>query len=137
VLNPGVIPVEKQVLDLINAERASRGLTILTFNSKLLNAARFHAQDMADNNFFGHIGSNSETLGDRLVAFALAEGDHLRAEFGLFAVASNAFAEILALHEKIGIFFGFRGIGDFGEWLDMHGQSWAPAPGGGWRQDKP
>ena len=52
VLNPGPIPVEQQLLALINTERSNRGLPTLTFNSKLHTSARKHARDMADNNIF-------------------------------------------------------------------------------------
>jgi hypothetical protein len=40
----------------------------LAFNAKLINAARGHSQDMIDNDFQGHNGSNGSTVSDRLVA---------------------------------------------------------------------
>jgi uncharacterized protein YkwD len=65
-LNAGALAMEQELLRLINAERATRGLTLLTFNSQIQCAARKHAQDMPKNNFFGHIGSDGSNLGDRL-----------------------------------------------------------------------
>lgn len=42
------------VLRLANAERCKRGLAPLRRTSKLITAAKRHAQDMAKNNFFSH-----------------------------------------------------------------------------------
>ncbi len=39
--------IESQILQLVNAERTSRGLTALTFNAQLNAAARWHSSDMA------------------------------------------------------------------------------------------
>jgi len=74
VLNAGGLStqVEQDLLALINAERANRGLTTLIFNSNISKAARGHAQDMADNNFYSHSGWNGSTLGDRLTAAGYA-----------------------------------------------------------------
>ena len=67
-LNAGVLSMEQDLLNLINAERGNRGLTLLAFDSRIQKAARGHAQDMADNNFFGHTGSDGSSLGTRLDA---------------------------------------------------------------------
>ena len=66
VLNPGPIPVEQQLLALINTERSNRGLPTLTFNSKLHTSARKHARDMSDNNIYGHTGSDGSAPWDRM-----------------------------------------------------------------------
>src|SRR3954463_12565728 len=58
--------MEKQLLQLINNERALRGIGVLILNSRILNAAREHSQDMADHSIFSHIGSDGSSLGDRL-----------------------------------------------------------------------
>lgn len=43
-----------QILSLVNSERAAAGLSALTLDSSLTNAAMLKAQDMADNNYFSH-----------------------------------------------------------------------------------
>ena len=51
---------QKQVLDLVNAERTKRGLKALTLDTKLSNVATMKSQDMIDKNYFDH---NSPTYG--------------------------------------------------------------------------
>ena len=48
--------VELKVLDLINQERAERGLPTLQWRDELLAAARIHSFDMAQEGFFDHQG---------------------------------------------------------------------------------
>ena len=67
--SPTVTPAsdyETQVVQLINSERAAQGLPPLTIDSRLVEAARRHSQDMATNNFFDHIGSDGSTPGQRI-----------------------------------------------------------------------
>ncbi len=45
---------EQQIVDLVNAERASRNLPPLKRVSQLDEAARYHAADMAQDNYFSH-----------------------------------------------------------------------------------
>ena len=45
---------EKQVLELINAQRTAKGLNPLQIDDDLQNVARIKAQDMVDNNYFAH-----------------------------------------------------------------------------------
>ncbi|EAY23980.1 hemopexin repeat-containing protein [Microscilla marina] len=56
--NEYVAPVngahEKEVLRLVNVERKKRGLQPLTWNTKMARAARYHAADMAHDNYFDH-----------------------------------------------------------------------------------
>ena len=49
---------ERGVFELINYERTSRGLHELIWNDVLAAASRYHSMDMAENNFFGHVGSD-------------------------------------------------------------------------------
>ena len=51
---------EKEVVALVNAERAKYGLSALTLSENLCNKARIKSQDMADRNYFSH---NSPTYG--------------------------------------------------------------------------
>ncbi|PSN19309.1 hypothetical protein C7271_07925, partial [filamentous cyanobacterium CCP5] len=59
--NPIPTSFAQEVLDLTNAERARYGLPPLTLDSQLNQAAQSHSEDMALNDFFGHIGSNGST----------------------------------------------------------------------------
>ncbi len=51
---------QKQVLNLVNAERTKRGLNALTLDAKLSNVATIKSQDMINKNYFDH---NSPTYG--------------------------------------------------------------------------
>ncbi|MDP1544979.1 MAG: NBR1-Ig-like domain-containing protein [Anaerolineales bacterium] len=57
-----------QVAALINAERAKAGMSALTINSLLANAAQSHAADMACNSMISHTGSNGSTIRSRVAA---------------------------------------------------------------------
>lgn len=61
-------PFEQEVVNLVNGERAQAGCGPLTPNAKLTAAARGHSQDMANNDFFSHTGSNGSSPGDRVDA---------------------------------------------------------------------
>jgi uncharacterized protein YkwD len=57
---------ENRVVELINNERASRGLYAYRVQSQLRAAARVHAADMACNHFTGHTGSDGSNVRDRV-----------------------------------------------------------------------
>ncbi|MBO9326739.1 MAG: CAP domain-containing protein [Roseiflexus sp.] len=59
-------PLAQQVVDLTNAYRAAAGCASLVVSLQLTAAAAAHSQDMAQNNFFGHIGSDGSTPWDRI-----------------------------------------------------------------------
>ncbi|MEW7278810.1 CAP domain-containing protein [Aquimarina sp. 2201CG1-2-11] len=54
------------LLALVNIARANNGKQPLKMNAKLVAAALFHANDMNDNNFFSHTGSNGSSVGERI-----------------------------------------------------------------------
>ncbi|MGQ9549202.1 MAG: CAP domain-containing protein [Roseiflexus sp.] len=54
-------PQAQQVIDLTNEYRVAAGCAPLTVSSQLTAAAAAHSQDMAQNNFFNHIGSDGST----------------------------------------------------------------------------
>merc|ERR1712226_658322 len=54
-----------EMLTRVNKERADTGAPALCYNDKLIAAALTHSQDMADNNFFSHTGSDGSSAGDR------------------------------------------------------------------------
>lgn len=59
----------QQIILLINNERAKiTNCPALRLNNQLSTAAQSHSQDMANNNFFDHIGSNGSTIGQRITA---------------------------------------------------------------------
>ena len=58
--------IEKQVLDLVNAERAKYGLSALTWADDLANIARAHSQDMIRRNYFDHTDPDGRSPFDRL-----------------------------------------------------------------------
>lgn len=57
---------EARVVQLINGERAAQGLSPLSVDSRLVQAARRHSQDMATHNFFDHYGSDGSSPFDRI-----------------------------------------------------------------------
>jgi uncharacterized protein YkwD len=57
---------ESQVIELINQERADRGLPALSLNTSLRQAARRHSEDMACSDNFSHTGSDGSTLSSRV-----------------------------------------------------------------------
>ncbi|MFN3266949.1 MAG: CAP domain-containing protein [Deinococcales bacterium] len=70
-------PFVLDILGQVNAARASTrtcgsksypSVPALTWNSKLQAAARGHNQDMFENKFFSHTGSNGSSLGERIKA---------------------------------------------------------------------
>lgn len=63
---------EKQVVELVNKERASKGLSPLTLNTELSRVARIKSEDMRDNGYFNH---NSPTYGspfDMMKSFGIS-----------------------------------------------------------------
>jgi hypothetical protein len=59
---------EQEVVLLVNQERATRGISPLALDDRLLAAAQGHALDMATNNFMSHTGSDGSSARDRIVA---------------------------------------------------------------------
>ena len=49
-----VLDYEKEVVRLVNEERASRGISTLKHNWELSRVARYKSQDMKDNKYFSH-----------------------------------------------------------------------------------
>jgi uncharacterized protein YkwD len=78
----GSVEFEARVLELTNAERRQGGCCgsngcfqptrALAANENLVVAARRHARDMAERNFFAHEGPDGTTLSDRLDAAGFA-----------------------------------------------------------------
>ncbi len=69
--------MKSQLLSLVNAARSQGtncggtfypATTLLTWSSKLYQAALGHSKDMANNNYFSHTGLNGKKAGDRITA---------------------------------------------------------------------
>jgi uncharacterized protein YkwD len=59
-------PEAQQVVDLVNAERASAGCDPLVVSPQLVSAAQGHSEDMAVNDFFSHTSSDGRSPWDRI-----------------------------------------------------------------------
>ena len=59
---------ELEVLDLVNAERAKKGLSKLTWSDELANVARAHSKDMLNRKFFSHTNPDGQSPFDRMRA---------------------------------------------------------------------
>lgn len=57
--------LEKQIHELVNAERVKYGLTALRFNPELVGIARAYSQEMAKNNFLAHEDPQGKKFSDR------------------------------------------------------------------------
>ena len=51
---PVLTDLEREIYNLVNEVRIGNGLTALKINEKLVEAARSHAQDMVEKNYFSH-----------------------------------------------------------------------------------
>jgi uncharacterized protein YkwD len=71
-LGPKVTPADivRGNFDLLNAEREARGLPVLAWDERAAAVAKAHSQDMANNDFIGHI---SPTTGDASARFERAK----------------------------------------------------------------
>lgn len=57
---------EQELLELINAERQRRGLSLLSMDTTLSQVAEAHSQDMVDRHFFSHTNPDGDGPDDRL-----------------------------------------------------------------------
>ncbi len=57
---------EKEVLDLVNAERAKKGLNALEWSNELATVARAHSKDMSERGFFSHTNPDGLSAFDRI-----------------------------------------------------------------------
>ncbi|MGW4497312.1 CAP domain-containing protein [Micromonospora sp. NPDC004336] len=65
-VSSGVSAQAREVVNLVNAERAKAGCGALSVDSKLMTAAQRHSQDQADHRNMSHTGSDGSDAGDRL-----------------------------------------------------------------------
>jgi uncharacterized protein YkwD len=53
---------ERRAFDLINAERRSRGESVLVWDAELTRMARLHSENMARQNFFDHVDPQGQNM---------------------------------------------------------------------------
>jgi hypothetical protein len=58
---------ESEVIERVNAERAAAGIPPLGYNAELTAAARLHARDMADSNYFSHDSLDGTRFFERIL----------------------------------------------------------------------
>jgi uncharacterized protein YkwD len=57
--------IERKVFSLLNAQRRSQGLEPLAWSDDVAAVARMHSQNMADQKFFSHRGTDGSMVDDR------------------------------------------------------------------------
>lgn len=82
---------EKEMFDLVNRERAKKGIKILVFDKKLQMVARGHSEDMFQRGYFSHFSPEGLTVADRVS----------QAEIDFLVIGENlAYAPSLELAHK-------------------------------------
>jgi len=62
---------EREMIDLVNKERGSRGLNALTFDPKLREVGRLHSSDMFEKGYFSHYSPEGDSVADRAERFGV------------------------------------------------------------------
>ncbi len=90
----GATSDERRAFDLVNAERRAHGERPLVWDAELMQMARQHSQNMAQQNFFNHKGPDGRGLRERSLASGLsgfkALAENLAYNKGFADVASSA-----------------------------------------------
>ncbi|WP_299983892.1 CAP domain-containing protein [uncultured Ruegeria sp.] len=85
LLLPSALMADILATNELNAFRGGQGFPALSYNPKLEQAAKSHAEDMVRKGFFSHTGSNGSDVGERVrkegyewcfVAENIAKGQH-------------------------------------------------------------
>lgn len=101
-----------EMLNLINNGRQEHGLSPVTISTELNDVAQKHSQDMADNNFFGHINLQGQTPEDRRIEAGIKTpvGENLAkdtsvisAHYGLMRSASHRQNILTSQWTRVGI----------------------------------
>lgn len=67
------VDVERLAFDLLNDERAAKGLAPLVWNDQIAEIARMHSRNMANERFFSHRGSDGSMVDDRAEVFGISK----------------------------------------------------------------
>ncbi len=68
---PQTTTIEKEVVRLVNVERAKQGLRPLTYNWELSRVARYKSEDMRDKHYFSHTSPTYGSPFDMIRAFGI------------------------------------------------------------------
>ena len=60
-MSPSALRFSYEVLALTNDFRAQNGLAALSLNTELIESAQFHAEDMADDDYFAHTSPDGQS----------------------------------------------------------------------------
>ncbi|MFQ5854182.1 MAG: CAP domain-containing protein [Anaerolineae bacterium] len=121
---------EQQVVNLVNQERTSRGLSPLVIHHMLESAAEAHSRDMGDNNHFGHDSSDGTSWSTRIQQhgytpfYGLAEnvaGGYAAPEQVVTAWMNSDGhrANILGDYEHVGVGYYYNGNADYRHYWTM------------------
>lgn len=80
---------EQELLALVNKERAKRRRKPLVLNKSLTNAARYHAMDMAVDNYFDHSSKDQRPNGSHKKICSVFDRMKCFVKGGIFARAEN------------------------------------------------
>lgn len=106
--------LELQLFDLVNAERAARGIPVLTWDKLANKSARLHSEDMRDKDYFSHTNKENETAFDRMEAqgirfqyaaenIAAGQKDSFYAHYSFLNSESHRKSVLDAKQTKLGI----------------------------------
>ncbi|MBI2101317.1 hypothetical protein HYT53_01790 [Candidatus Woesearchaeota archaeon] len=109
--NPDIEYIEEKVHELINLQRQTNGLSKLSYDTKLVQIARAHSQDMATNDFFSHDNLRGEDPTDR----ASKVGYNCRKDYGSYY--TNGIAENIHQGWTYGTTWYTNGVESSKEWL--------------------
>lgn len=73
---------EKQLVTLVNKERAKRGLAQLRVNGKLVEAARSHSAEMGELKYFAHESASGEAWSSRVIRYGYSRQGYGRWKAG-------------------------------------------------------
>lgn len=76
-LSPNIPEVESRFDQLLNDHRQDANVGILTNDLPLGRAAREHAEDMAERDFFDHVNPDGETVAERYSHLCLSPGENI------------------------------------------------------------
>lgn len=120
--------MNRDLLGLVNDFRTANGLSVLCLSNKLISSAQRHSEDMYNNNFFSHDGSDGSTPWTRMDATGFTRGDAenvamgystVKAVFNAWLASSGHRANILRSGDG---YMGAYKAG--GYWTQDFGTSW-------------
>jgi uncharacterized protein YkwD len=89
-------PDANEMLDLVNQQRSDNGVAALSINWQLMAAAQAHSEDMANNNYMGHTGSDGSTPASRAQGAGYPSsfvGENVAAGYATFDRVLEAYME--------------------------------------------